>query len=213
MTDLNTLAMPTKWTLEDALVLIRALQPQCRQFSFHLALGGGVLNNGFSEKDLDLYFLPMGGVKPADQAGLSAWLEGVWGGPKPLGENYPEEPPYVYKAQFKYGQQRIDVFVLGGESPEKARDAGIDFWRNQTLTGPGTADEAREDQRPDTVPPPRAIRWDEVVVPPEWTTEIRPATTQPRFTQQFIARRRVITPIPGRAPWQPEPDGPDDDPR
>jgi len=142
MTDLNTLVMPTKWTLEDALGLIRALQPKTRKWNYHLALGGGVLNNGFSEKDLDLYFLPMGSMrKSSDSKGLVAWLNEMWGQGEPIGQSvlrgwrtmtmtsdgrwvpdptpdggeYPAESPYTHKLKYKYGQQRIDVFVLGQE--------------------------------------------------------------------------------------------------
>ncbi len=45
------------WTLEEALILVRALQPTAWQYGYHLCLGGGVLNKGVSSKDLDLYFL------------------------------------------------------------------------------------------------------------------------------------------------------------
>lgn len=122
MTDTNSLAVPTKWTLEDALALIRALQPMCRKFNFHLALGGGVLNNGFSEKDLDLYFLPV--RKPTDSDGLLKWLD-MWGPCKQIGKgDYPDKLPYTHRLQYVYGKQRIDVFILGIEEiADKAQAA------------------------------------------------------------------------------------------
>lgn len=82
------------WTLNDALALVRALQPKTRDFSYHLALGGGVLNTGKSKKDVDLYFLPLdNNGKPSDAKGLVAWLTKEWGQPETLGGNYgePEE--------------------------------------------------------------------------------------------------------------------------
>ena len=45
------------WTLQEALQLIRDLQPQLKPLHYHVALGGGVLNKGTSQKDLDLYLL------------------------------------------------------------------------------------------------------------------------------------------------------------
>lgn len=84
------------WTLEDGLAVVRSLQPLTRQFNYHVALGGGVLNQGYSDKDLDLYFLPLGHIKPkegedwevkvkenADK--LLNFLEGMWGRCEPIG--------------------------------------------------------------------------------------------------------------------------------
>lgn len=69
-----------KWLLDDALGVIRALQPQTRQFGYHLCLGGGVLNKGESEKDLDLYFLPMNQKDlKADGDGMLQHLKSLWG--------------------------------------------------------------------------------------------------------------------------------------
>ena len=67
------------WTLDAALDLIRGLQPKTPDCGYHLCLGGGVLNNGRSDKDLDLYFLPLGSGKPSDAEKLKAYLERLWG--------------------------------------------------------------------------------------------------------------------------------------
>lgn len=48
-----------KWTLTEALALVRDLQPISREYGYHLTLGGGVLNKGYSVKDLDLWWLPL----------------------------------------------------------------------------------------------------------------------------------------------------------
>lgn len=68
------------WTLEEAVKLVRALQAKTREFGYHLTLGGGVLNNGFSKKDVDLYFLPLNNSsyqeKPKE---LVEWLVSMWG--------------------------------------------------------------------------------------------------------------------------------------
>ena len=82
------------WTLEDGLKLVRAIQQECREYGYHVALGGGVLNVGKSGKDLDLYFLPLdnskfGEPKPADLVG---WLSKLWGRPEPIGQEYEDDP-------------------------------------------------------------------------------------------------------------------------
>ena len=111
----------TYWTLEDALPLIRAIQPITRTYHFHLCLGGGVLNKGRSNKDRDLYFLPLNHDDIADVKGMEAWLTSVWGPPEPIGDDdYLDiEPIYKRKLKYTYSGLRIDVFILG-EPDEKA---------------------------------------------------------------------------------------------
>lgn len=79
-----------QWTIEDGLNLIRAIQPEARRFGYHIALGGGVLNNGISYKDIDLYFLPL--ENPAINGGkaepkaLAVWLTEMWGHPRVIND-------------------------------------------------------------------------------------------------------------------------------
>lgn len=47
-----------RWTLEDALRYIRALQPVAMEAGWCILLGGGVLNKGWSDSDLDLLAYP-----------------------------------------------------------------------------------------------------------------------------------------------------------
>lgn len=126
---------PTYWRLDEALELIRALQSDVRKFGYHLCLGGGVLNTGKSDKDLDLYFLSLDNQGPSDPDALIAHLENIWsckgvdiwgsgttdGGPDPsevqppLAGPAPVNPsPYTVKLMFSYTNLRIDVFILGG---------------------------------------------------------------------------------------------------
>lgn len=114
-----TMALPTIWTLEDGLDIIRAIQPDTRKFGYHLCLGGGVLNKGSSHKDLDLYFLPMGGPK-SNPDGLVSWLESMWSRPNDIDPDYPHGLPYLRRLKFQYGELRIDVFVLGVEADVEA---------------------------------------------------------------------------------------------
>ncbi len=146
------LVVPNKWTLEEALLLIRKVQPECKKFGYHLCLGGGVLNNGHSKKDLDLYFLPMGETRGD---ALLKWMQSIWGQGKSFkgiprlnawGEpieigydevngkpiyDYPDEPHYSFTGKFMYGTLRIDVFIIGGEklelsSKEDTKEKGVD---------------------------------------------------------------------------------------
>lgn len=108
------------WTLEQGLKVVRALQPHTRQFGYHLTIGGGVVNNGESEKDLDLYFLPMGGFnkrlesKPDD---MLAFLEQLWGKAETIRKEYEDDDDkeMLYKHAVKFSRkdkQRIDCFIF-----------------------------------------------------------------------------------------------------
>lgn len=46
------------WTLDDAVTLIRSVQPAVMQAGYYMALAGGVLNKGTSLTDLDLVIVP-----------------------------------------------------------------------------------------------------------------------------------------------------------
>lgn len=50
--------MSAMWTLEEAVALVRKLEPTAIQAGYHLALGGSVLMAGQSDKDLDLFLYP-----------------------------------------------------------------------------------------------------------------------------------------------------------
>lgn len=133
------------WTLDEALALIRPIQEDTRKFGFHLSLGGGVLNKGYSKKDLDLYFLPYENTRGSQDAqGLITWLDGMWGKGQSMRsesnrrrdrrdsllsresddrvraqimEAYPDPKDSLYSAKrkYRYSDLRVDVFVLGGE--------------------------------------------------------------------------------------------------
>ncbi len=106
------------WTIEDALMWIRRMQPELSSVGYHVALGGGVLNKGFSMKDLDLYLLPFEmrhDMSASDQQALSVMerLTGVKGIPFNSGDTeYPEDQ--TFKARVKMyldSNRRIDVFI------------------------------------------------------------------------------------------------------
>jgi hypothetical protein len=115
--------------MEQGLRVVRALQPATREFGYHLALGGGVLNKGESNKDLDLYFLPMGGFdanKKHNPDAMFEFLERIWGTGQELAASLTNKEKYGHVASFyKYAvqfqrwggsnkdiRQRIDCFIF-----------------------------------------------------------------------------------------------------
>lgn len=94
------------WTMKEALGLIQALQPETRRFGYHLCLGGGVLNKGESQKDLDLYFLTLDNGKDSQPEKLKDWLVSVWGEAADIGKSYIEE----------YKQQRLTAEMASDSS-------------------------------------------------------------------------------------------------
>jgi len=110
------------WTLDEALILVRRLQGFVRPTCYHLALGGGVLNNGRSDKDLDLYFIPFSERGP-NPDGLRAILREELGAeynlggpsvrPQDVDKAYEQEPTWV-NGRFTYRSadgRRVDVFI------------------------------------------------------------------------------------------------------
>lgn len=110
------------WTLDEALALIRKMQPEIRRFNYHVALGGGVLNKGRSDKDLDLYFIPFSEEGPRAND-LRDYLSEHFGGhiynlggPSVAEADvllaYPDEPTWVEgRFTLRPGDRRIDVFI------------------------------------------------------------------------------------------------------
>ena len=102
------------WDLEQALELIRELQPQVKEFNYHICLGGSVLNTGWSTKDLDLYFLPLDNGMDAQLHSLADFLEHKLGESVDIsGERYRNSTScYEYKLKFTYQNKRIDLFII-----------------------------------------------------------------------------------------------------
>ena len=101
------------WGLDEALALVRRLQPMTRRYNYHAVVGGGVINNGSSEKDLDLYFLPLDNGKREDHVGLLRFLATTFGlGTDLGGDEYGDSPVYKSKIKFHYEGRRIDAFVV-----------------------------------------------------------------------------------------------------
>lgn len=75
------------WRLDRALSYIRGLQPRAMDTGWCIFLGGGVLNNGFSANDLDLFAYPR--TPDAQRGPLLALLpRGRWSYIKGVSEVY-----------------------------------------------------------------------------------------------------------------------------
>jgi hypothetical protein len=108
----------TVWTIEEAVELVRSIQPHLHAVRWHATLGGGTLNRGSSEKDCDVYVLPFSGEESSTSA-LGA-VAAHWGAYEPMSETgeYADDPRFDYMVKFIVGGKRVDCFVLRGSVPE-----------------------------------------------------------------------------------------------
>lgn len=98
--------MKVLWKLEDAVTIIREMQPFAMEASYALSLGGGVLNMGWSWKDLDITAVPASHEEP----NLSKLLRlFVSRGYKHVATNRNHPGLEVYK--FADDDRRIDLIV------------------------------------------------------------------------------------------------------
>lgn len=100
------------WTLIEALLLIRKIQPEIHAMKYHVCLAGGVLNNGQSDKDVDLVFLPITNEEIPELSDLCGWFDKTWGMAQ---DNCTDPDPAKslrYQASYIHNDKRIDVFVV-----------------------------------------------------------------------------------------------------
>lgn len=102
------------WNLSDGLELVRRLQPLAKRHEYHIALGGGVLNRGESNKDIDLYVLGFNSGELQATKGIVSMLFSELGEGVPISakeDNYPNDPRYRLKLKYNLNGRRIDVFI------------------------------------------------------------------------------------------------------
>lgn len=127
--DANRYKARHQWYLADALLVVRELQAALWPLGWHVALGGGVLNHGYSDHDLDLYVLPIyrEGVKSADDAlgavsfvigalpsdftGAGGKVSAFQGGSKTDGTPF-EKGCFDHCVHYDKNDRGIDIFVV-----------------------------------------------------------------------------------------------------
>lgn len=98
------------WTLQDGLTFIRAHQDTFKALNYHIGLAGGVVNNGRSDKDLDVTVMSMCNQRPDDYSGLLALLRSTFACPGYTSYTYGlSSKRELYIGSYK--GKRIDFFV------------------------------------------------------------------------------------------------------
>lgn len=96
------------WTLEEGIALARKLEPIAIQHNAHIALGGGVLHRGSSEKDVDIFVYPRNKLKPfSPKVLLEAFGVGY---SKKTDASYTDDNKTVYFSILD--GKRVDFFFL-----------------------------------------------------------------------------------------------------
>ena len=106
-------AFKPMWSIDEALTLIRRIQVTYIG-EFHICLGGGVLNKGYSDHDLDLFIEQQQGAAH-DTGALLAWLKQELGPAEELygidSKEYKNLSHYRHTLRYSYKGKRIDVFI------------------------------------------------------------------------------------------------------
>lgn len=104
---------PVRWTLQEALDLVRFLEPHATSLGYHVGLTGGVLQKGHSTKDVDVIFYPRKTTDGGSPKAMIAKLQVLYPGLKAylLSHYTREDTKLVYNCQFK-DKRRMDVFFL-----------------------------------------------------------------------------------------------------
>lgn len=99
------------WTLDEGLVVARSLEPVAVAFGYHVALGGGVLLRGASEKDLDVMLYPHGGDKIVlNTLGFHNTLNAMFKDFSTASKYGPDHT--VYRGYCRDTGKRVDFFFL-----------------------------------------------------------------------------------------------------
>ena len=103
------------WNLIEASNLIQELNKHIKTFDYHVCLGGSVINNGQSNKDLDLFFLRLNGYQGQRQE-LINYLFKRWGILHPIRDSpdYHSGEIWYYESMLTTGrdsEKRIDFFI------------------------------------------------------------------------------------------------------
>ena len=97
------------WTLVEGVTLIGELKEAVESKGFSIALTGGVLFRGWSAKDIDLVFYPLGTAPKADYCEVLEVIRGKLGFSSAVAVNHPNDVKLVISVKDDR-KKRIDLF-------------------------------------------------------------------------------------------------------
>lgn len=97
-----------KFTIENALEIVRHLEPKLAEIGYHTALTGGCLYRGGSDKDVDIILYPHIPTLTVEDAVLHATLEAAG-----FVNRYETDTQYVNRVVWIYAYKltRVDFFI------------------------------------------------------------------------------------------------------
>ena len=107
------------WTLEEAIEFIRMYQKFFKNYNYHIGLCGSVLNDGKSDKDLDIVVMGLHNKQYDNEIGLLEFLRTSFEAQNPNEFKIKEENPYDDSRLLMIGNwnnKRIDFFIYSGDN-------------------------------------------------------------------------------------------------
>jgi len=116
------------WNLDEAVHYLRCMNADAKRFGWCFALGGGVLNHGYSKKDLDIVAIPYHGAGLTGlydylrrygmvQIRTSSQMRSGW-----------KEPDMKHVEEWRTDTgRRIDIMIMIVPSPYRGRQAYKNF--------------------------------------------------------------------------------------
>lgn len=102
------------WTLKEGLEAIRAIQYEAHELHYSLALGGSVLNQGKSDKDLDIIAVPFHGKEASPKKeNLIKLFENKFNA---IGEDWHHKKEDEYGSGTSLKFDDLFVFFVGSKS-------------------------------------------------------------------------------------------------
>ncbi len=120
--------MEVMWDLITAINLARKMETIAEKYAMHVALGGGVLKRGASDKDVDIFVYPHGGkekpnvtefYKDLVKLGIKEWNK------CDAAQKYNNDSKLIYMA--KIGNKRIDIFFMHIPIPVDLPSIALNF--------------------------------------------------------------------------------------
>lgn len=110
----KTQRVPGMWTLATAQQLVKELHQPIWDLHYHILIGGGVAREGHSDKDLDLWFIPLNGFE-SEPRSITQFLYSIFGHLSALRDHpdYTGGSPWHLQEMLyvDYCGKRIDLFI------------------------------------------------------------------------------------------------------